>query len=234
VIPIRFLRLRPRRTHTLLVLAAAGLLTACEALLIGGAVVGTSMVVSDRRTAGIQLEDQTIANKAASRAKALATLGRINVSSFNRLVLLTGEVPTDADKAAVEQAVAAVENVRAVVNELAVMPNASFATWSADSVLAAKVKASFVDAADLQANALRVVAERGIVYLMGRVTPREATRAAAVARTVPGVQRVVTVFETLTEEELAAINKSAPAPAAATPATAATATTPAAPASSPK
>lgn len=213
--PIRFVRPRPSRARTLLVLAAAGLLTACEALLIGGAVVGTGMVMTDRRTPGIQLEDQTIANKAASRVKALATLGRINVSSFNRVVLLTGEVPTEADKAAVEQAVAGVENVRAVVNELAVMPNASFATWSSDAVLAAKVKAAFVDADDLQANALRVVAERGIVYLMGRVTPHEATRAAEVARSVPGVQRVVTIFETLTEQELAAIEKSAPAPASA-------------------
>jgi osmotically-inducible protein OsmY len=203
--------------------AVASLLTACEALLIGGAVVGTGMVMTDRRTPGIQLEDQTIANKASSRAKALATLGRINVSSFNRVVLLTGEVPTEADKAVVEQAVAAVENVRAVVNELAVTPNATFATWSSDAVLAGKVKASFVDAADLQANALRVVAERGIVYLMGRVTPREAARAAELARSVPGVQRVVTVFETISEAELAALEKSPPPPAAAAPASPASA-----------
>lgn len=226
--PIRIARPRPRRAGTLLALALAGLLTACEALLIGGAVVGTGMVMTDRRTPGIQLEDQTITNKASSRAKALATLGRINVSSFNRVVLLTGEVPTEADKAAVEQAVAGIENVRAVVNELAVMPNATFATWSSDAVLAGKVKASFVDAADLQANALRVVAERGIVYLMGRVTPREAARAAEVARSVPGVQRVVTVFETISEEELAALDKSPPPPAAARPAT------PAAPATAPR
>lgn len=231
--PIRFVRPRPPRARTLLVLALAGLLTACEALLIGGAVVGTGMVMTDRRTPGIQLEDQTIANKAASRVKALATLGRVNVSSFNRVVLLTGEVPTEADKVAVEQAVAGVENVRAVVNELAVMPNASFATWSSDAVLAGKVKASFVDADDLQANALRVVAERGIVYLMGRVTPPEAARAAEVARSVPGVQRVVTIFETLTEQELAAIEKSAPAPAAPAPAAPAAAV-PAAPASAPR
>jgi osmotically-inducible protein OsmY len=203
--------------------AVASLLTACEALLIGGAVVGTGMVMTDRRTPGIQLEDQTIANKASSRAKALATLGRINVSSFNRVVLLTGEVPTEADKAVVEQAVAAVENVRAVVNELAVTPNATFATWSSDAVLAGKVKASFVDAAELQANALRVVAERGIVYLMGRVTPREAARAAELARSVPGVQRVVTVFETISEAELAALEKSPPPPAAAAPASPASA-----------
>jgi osmotically-inducible protein OsmY len=203
--------------------AVASLLTACEALLIGGAVVGTGIVMTDRRTPGIQLEDQTIANKASSRAKALATLGRINVSSFNRVVLLTGEVPTEADRAVVEQAVAAVENVRAVVNELAVTPNATFATWSSDAVLAGKVKASFVDAADLQANALRVVAERGIVYLMGRVTPREAARAAELARSVPGVQRVVTVFETISEAELAALEKSPPPPAAAAPASPASA-----------
>jgi osmotically-inducible protein OsmY len=193
----------------LLVALAAGSLTGCEALLVGGVVMGTGMVATDRRSPGIQLEDQNIANKASSRAKELATLGRVNVTSFNRLVLVTGEVPTESDKAAVEKAVAGVENVRGIFNELAVMPNASFGTWSNDSLLVGKVKASFVDAKDLQANAYRVVVERGIVYLMGRVTEREAGRATDIARAVPGVQRVIRLFEILTEEELAALGKTA-------------------------
>lgn len=186
--------------------ALAATLAGCEALLIGGAVVGTSLVVSDRRTTGIQVEDQSIASKAQSRASALATLGRINVHSFNRLVLITGEVPSEPDKAAVEKAVAAVENVRSVVNELAVAPSASMSVRSSDTLLETKVKGRLVEAADLQSNAFKVIASRGTVYLMGRVTEREANRAADVARTTSGVQKVVKVFELLSEDELAALN----------------------------
>jgi osmotically-inducible protein OsmY len=191
------------------------LLSGCAPLIVGGAVVGGSLVATDRRTTGIQLEDQSIAGKAESRAAALATLGRINATSYNRLVLITGEVPSEADKAAVEATVAQVENVRAVVNELAVGPNASFGQRSQDSLLAAKVKASLVDAKDVQANAYRVLAERGIVYMLGRVTQREADRAADIARSVPGVQKVVRVFDILSEEELASLGRAAPAPAPA-------------------
>lgn len=188
-----------------LALASTLLLAGCEVLLLGGAVVGTGLVATDRRTAGTQLEDESIALKAESRARALATLGRIDVTSYNRVALVTGEVPAEADKAAVEKAVAGVENVRSVVNELAVGPNASLGQRSSDSVLTGKVKASLVDAKDLQANAFRVVSERGIVYLMGRVTERESNRAADIARGVPGVQKVVKVFEVITEAELAEI-----------------------------
>jgi osmotically-inducible protein OsmY len=189
-----------------LALAAASLLSACAPLLVGGAVVGTGLVVTDRRTAGIQLEDQSIALRAESAAKALNTLGRIDATSHNRLVLLTGEVPTEADKAAVEKAVAGVENVRTVVNELAVAPNLSVSQRSSDSLLGAKVKASLVDAKDVAANAYRVIAERGVVYLMGRVTEREATRAVEISRSVPGVVKVVRVLDIITEEELAAMS----------------------------
>jgi len=198
-----------------LALASTMLLAGCEVLLLGGAVVGTGLVATDRRTAGTQLEDESIALKAESRARALATLGRIDVTSYNRVALVTGEVPAEADRAAVEKAVAGVENVRSVVNELAVGPNASLGQRSSDSVLTGKVKASLVDAKDLQANAFRVVTERGIVYLMGRVTEREARRAAEVARGVAGVQKVVTVFEILSEEELARLGRAVAPPAAA-------------------
>jgi osmotically-inducible protein OsmY len=204
------LRFAAGRAALLSLLGAATLLSACAPLIVGGAVMGTGLVVTDRRTTGMQIEDQGIATRAEARARDLATLGRINVSSYNRVVLITGEVPTEADKAAVERAVAGVENVRSVVNELAVSGNASLSMRSQDSVLEAKVKASFVDAKDLQANAFRIVAERGNIYLMGRVTEREASRAADVARSVPGVLKVVRVFEMLTEAELAALGKAAP------------------------
>ena len=185
--------------------ASATLLGACAPLIVGGAVVGGSMVAIDRRTAGAQVEDQSIELKAAGRARELATLGHINVTSYNRMVLITGEVPTEDDRARVEDAVARMENVRSVVNELQVAGNSSLGQRSNDAILAGKVKASFVDAKDLQAQALKVTTERGVVYLMGRVTEREATRAADVARSVPGVHKVVRVFEVISEEELAGL-----------------------------
>jgi len=184
---------------------ATSLLGACAPIIVGGAVVGGSMVVIDRRTSGAQVEDQSIEIKAASRVRELATLGNVSVTSYNRMILITGEVPTEEDRSKVEDALVRLENVRSVVNELAVAANASFGTKSGDSILSAKVKASLVDAKDLQANAFKVVSERGIVYLMGRVTEREATRASDIARSVPGVQKVVRVFEVISEEELAGI-----------------------------
>jgi osmotically-inducible protein OsmY len=196
-----------RASVALLSLASLVVLPGCAPLILGGAVFGTGMVVTDRRTTGTQIEDQAIESKATARAKALATLGRIDVHSYNRLVLITGEVPAAEDRARVEKAVAGVENVRSVVNELTVGPNASASTRAGDSLLEAKVKASFVDAKDLQAHALRVVAEKGSVYLMGRVTEREANRATEVARTIPGVTKVVKVFDILSETDLANLAK---------------------------
>ena len=122
-------------------------------------------------------------------------------------VLITGEVPTDEDKAKVEDAIGRLENVRSVVNELGVGANSSFGSRSNDTLLTTKVKATLVDAKDLQANAFKVLTERGEVFLMGRVTEREANRSADVAASVPGVKKVVKVFEVITEDELAGIAK---------------------------
>lgn len=205
-------RVLPRaltRTFALTVLAAT--VAGCAPLILGGAMVGSGLVITDRRTTGIQVEDQSIEFKAAARVRELATLGRVEVTSYNRIVLLTGEVPAAADRAAVEKAVTAVENVRSVVNELAVADKPSLVARSSDAVLAGKVKATMVDTKDVQANAYKVVADRGVIYLLGRVTEREAQRGAEVARSVSGVQKVVRVFEILTEAELAALG-SAKAP----------------------
>lgn len=185
-------------------LAAATLMSACAPLLVGSAVVGTSMVVTDRRTSGTQLEDQAIELKAKTRVReAVGERGHVNITSYNRTVLLTGEVAADVDKVAVEQAVAKIEGVRTVVNELAVMGSSSIASRSNDAVLTSKVKASYIDAKDVFANAIKVTTERGTVYLMGRVTEREANRASDIARGVAGVQKVVKVFEVISEAELA-------------------------------
>lgn len=194
----------PRISLLAATLSASLLLGACAPLLIGGAMVGTAMSVTDRRTTGAQLEDEGIELKSISRlAAAIGNRGHINVTSYNRTALLTGEVPSEADKAAAEQALARIENVRATVNELAVMGNSSLTARSSDAIITSKVKASILDAKDLQVNAIKVVAERGTVYLMGRVTEREANRATDLARGVSGVGKVVKVFEIISEAELA-------------------------------
>ena len=205
-----------RLARCMAALAAAGVLAGCAPLVVGGVVVGGTMVATDRRTTGTQVEDQTIELKAADRVKALATLGHVNVVSYNRVALITGEVPSQADKERVGSAVAGVQNVRGIVNELGIGGNSSFGSQSNDAVIGGKVKASLVDAADLQANAFKVVVERAVVFLMGRVTQREADRATEIARSVSGVQKVVQVFEILTEQELAALGlaTAGPAPAA--------------------
>ena len=165
--------------------------------------VGGTMMALDRRSSGAQVDDQAIELKAAARVRELALPAHINVTSYNRVVLITGEVTREADKAAVEQAVSRVEAVRSVVNELAAMDTSTIGSRTSDGVLSSKVKASFIDAKDLQAQAAKVVTERGTVYLMGRVTEREAGRFAEVARSVDGVRKVVRVFEIISEAELA-------------------------------
>ena len=209
---------RHRATALAAALAACTLLGACAPLLVGGAVVGSSMVVTDRRTSGTQVEDQTIEIKSATRInEVIADRGHINVTSYSRQVLVTGEVPTEADKAAVEQAISRIENVRSVVNELVVGPSSAFGDRSNDSYLTSKVKASLVDSKDIMANSYKVVTERGVVYLMGRVTEREAQRGTDVARGVSGVRKVVRVFDIVTEAELAGLQVPTPGPAASAP-----------------
>jgi osmotically-inducible protein OsmY len=200
---------RSRPLLTALVAASLGsALSGCAALFIGGAFVGGALMVTDRRTTVAQYDDQAIEFKAGSRARELlGDRGHVNTTSYNRLVLLTGEVATEADKAAIEQAIARIDNVRSVFNELGVTGISSLNSRSADTILTSKVKASLVDAKDIMANVFKVVTERGTVYLMGRVTEREAGRATEVAQRVPGVVKVVRVFDILTEAELADLPK---------------------------
>jgi osmotically-inducible protein OsmY len=182
----------------------AATLSACAPLVLGGAVIGGTVMLADRRTTGAQVEDQAIELKASNRLKeTLDDRSHVNITSYNRTVLITGETATEADKANIEQVVQKVENVRSTVNELAVMLPSAIANRSNDALLTGKVKATFIDAKDLQANAFKVVTERANVYLMGRVTEREANRATELARAVSGVQKVVRVFEVVTEQELA-------------------------------
>jgi osmotically-inducible protein OsmY len=197
--------IRSARRTVCTVLAAAALaagLSACAPLIVGGAVVGTAMAV-DRRTAGTQIEDEGIELRAAARIReALGDRVHVNITSYNRQALLTGEVNNAQDRQTVEQIVSQVDNVRSVVNDLAVMPPSTLGQRSNDTFITGKVRASLVDARDLSANAFKVVTERNIVYLMGRVSQREAARATEVTRGVSGVSKVVRVFEIISEEEL--------------------------------
>ncbi len=202
----RLLSSRSRLGALALLTVAASVLAGCAAVVIGGAVVGTAMVATDRRTSGTQVEDEVIELKAKGRmSEAFPNddIARINTTCYNRMVLLTGEVPTDADKTRAEQVAARIDNVQSVVNELRVGPPNTFKEKTADAFITTKVKASLVDAKDLFANSIKVVTHRSVVYLMGRVTEREATRASEVARGVAGVAKVVRVFDIVTESELA-------------------------------
>ena len=176
--------------------------SACAPLMVGGAMTG-ALVATDRRTSGAQVEDQGIELRAANRLREqLGERGSVSVTSYNRQVLLTGEVGSEQDKALAEQTVAGVENVRGIVNELGVLGAASLAQRSSDTLITGRVKASMVDSRDLFANAFKVVTTRGTVYLMGRVTQREADRATEIIRNTQGVQRVVRLLEIISEEEL--------------------------------
>jgi osmotically-inducible protein OsmY len=190
------------------VLLAATVLQGCAPLIVGGAAVGSAFMVTDRRSSGTQIDDEGIELKAGPKIReAVGDRGHINVTSFNRVALITGEVPSEADRTAVEQAVQRVENVRSTVNELAVAGNSSLTSRSNDAIITSKIKATYVDAKDLQTNTIKVVTERAVVYLMGIVTEREANRAADLAAGVSGVQKVVRVFEVISESDLAGLQK---------------------------
>jgi len=180
-------------------------------LMVGGAVVGGGMLATDRRTSGSVLEDEGIELRSASRIREnIGERVHVNVTSYNRQVLLTGEVPSAQDKQLVEKIVSGVDNVRNIVNDLAVMGNSTFTQRSSDVLVASRVKAALVDAKDLFANSFKVTVERGTAYVMGRVTPREATRATEVISAVPGVQKLVRILETISEDELARTLPQAP------------------------
>jgi len=203
-----------QKLFTVLALTAcvgAGL-GACAPIIVGGAVMG-SLMATDRRTAGTQIEDEGIELRAGSGVSDnLGERVHVNVTSYNRQVLLTGEVPSAQDKQLVEQVVSKVENVRAIVNELGILGNSTLTQRTSDALVTGKVKASMLDAKDLFANSFKVVTERGTTYLMGRVTQREANRATDLARSTGGVQKVVRVLEIISEDELAnMLPKPAPA-----------------------
>jgi osmotically-inducible protein OsmY len=187
----------------------ASSLTGCFPVVAGGAVM-TGLVATDRRTSGAQVEDEGIELRASDRLN--STFGEHlhqNVTSFNRIVLITGEAATPSVQQQAAQLVGKVENVRSVINELVVADKSSLSQRSNDVYISSKVKASLIDTKDLPASAIKVVTERQVVYLMGLVTQREADRATEVARGVDGVKKVVRVFEYVTAEQLKGMTSTA-------------------------
>ena len=198
---------------SLLMVGASGLI-GCVPLVVGGAVMG-GMVATDRRTSGTYVEDEAIEIKAAARIRELfGERVHINVTSYNRQVLLTGEAPNPQDKQTIEQAAAQIENVRNVVNEIAVLGNSTLTQRSSDAVVTGRIKAKLLDARDLQSNSFKIVTERGVAYLMGRVTERESNRATEIITATQGVQKLVRVLEILSEEELSRMQPATRAAAA--------------------
>jgi osmotically-inducible protein OsmY len=178
-----------------LTLAASPLLQGCFPVVAGGVAAGV-LAVDDRRTLATQAEDKTIFAKAESRVgERFGDRVHVNVTSFNRRVLLTGEVPDANARGEVERVVGGVENVASIVNELQVAGISSITARTNDSIITSKVKANFVDERNLQANAFKVVTEASVVYLMGLVTREEADLGARVASRTSGVKQVVKVFD---------------------------------------
>ncbi len=196
--------LRPL-SKAVLCVALLSSLSGCIAV-VAGAAVGGAVATADRRTLGAQTEDKAIAVKAeAGMNEITGDLGHVNVNSYNRKVLLTGEVRDEAMKRAVENRVRGISNVENVINELEIAGPSSYTSRSSDTLITSKVKLSLADKQTISANSFKVVTERGNVYLMGLVTQREGNIAADVAKGVSGVMRVVKIFEYISEEDLRAM-----------------------------
>lgn len=177
-----------------LIALSTPLLSGCFGLAATG-IVATALSVDDRRTTGIQVEDQSIEWKSAARIREQFKDVHVNAISFNLSVLLVGQVPSEEVKKQVEDAVRGVPNVRNVTNELVVAGNTSLAARGNDGLVTSNVKARLVGKDKVSPNHIKVVTENGVVYLMGLVTQSEAEAATEIARTTAGVSRVVKVFE---------------------------------------
>lgn len=196
-----------------LVLALAISATACVPVLVGSAVVGTTAVATDRRTAGMQLEDQSIELKIRNLlASEYGDDVRVTPSSYNGKVLLLGSAPDEATRERIGRIAGQVEHVGGVVNQIEVGPPRPLSEAANDSLISGQVRAALIGTADLSSNAFVITTNRNTVYLQGRVTAAEGETAARVASGLRGVNRVVTLYEPITEEEASRF-ASAPPPA---------------------
>jgi len=178
---------------TLAALLAANL-SACFPLVAGG-VAASAVVATDRRTSGTYVEDQSIELKATRQLVERFAGSHVNVTSYNRAVLLTGEVNDEAQKAAIELMIRGIPNVRRVYSHVVIAPSSSLANRNNDTWLTTKVRTRLLEGQGYPPNAIKVVTERGVVYLLGLVNDAEAEAASQVAARTAGVQQVVTLFE---------------------------------------
>ena len=184
-----------RYIYLIVIVFSAINLQGCFPVVAIGAGTGVLMT-EDRRTSGTFIEDQGIDLKASNRlGEKFKDTIHVNITSYNRTVLMTGEVPTEAVKQEAEKIVRGVPNVGNVLNELVIAGNSNYTSRSNDTYLTSKVKVRFVDMAKFQANHVKVVTESNVVYLLGLVTRKEAENAVEIARTTSGVQKVVKLFE---------------------------------------
>ena len=179
---------------------ALPMLQGCLPVVAASAVSGGALATLDRRSLGTQTDDETVEWKASSRVgEKFSDNVHLNFTSYNRKVLVTGEVPSEEVKGEIERIVAGVPQVQGVYNELAVAPVTSFSTRSNDSYITTRVKSRFVDAGKFSAVHVKVVTEAGVVYLLGLVTQREADSAIQVARTTSDVKKVVNLLEIISD-----------------------------------
>ena len=173
------------------------LLQGCLAAAAGGAATGAS-IATDRRTTGTIVDDQSIELKATynlSQHKDLWKASHINVISYNNVLLLVGQTPSEHYKQEAEEAVSNIPKIRQVHNELTIAEPASLGTRSNDSWITTQIKTKLIGHKDINAGRIKVITEEGVVYLMGITTPEEEMIATNIARETSGVERVVQIFE---------------------------------------
>ena len=203
------------RTGACALALAAVVTSGCAPLVVGGAIASGAMVASDRRSVGIQLEDEAIERRVDGAL--VERFGRdtinINVTSYNRKVLLVGEASSAEAAKEIEAIADRAENVRLVVNEIYIGKLSTTGNRLNDTALAARVRAALIDAREVPAAAVKPTVERGVAYLLGRVTETEGAAAARAVSRVDGLVRVVKVFDYLTDDELRAMQSGTTPPA---------------------
>lgn len=186
-----------------LAVAALGSLAGCGLLLVGGTAATTAVVATDRRTAGEQVDDQTIGLRVSSEMnKAFGDTARVNGTSYAGRVLLTGDVPNEADRARAQTIVQTIPKVHKIDNYLRVGDITSLSVRTNDTWITSKVKSQLIQTKDIPSRTITITTERGVVYLMGKVTDEEGQRAAIVASSVDGVNKVVKLFQIVSQASI--------------------------------
>ena len=203
--PLPAMRQRARLFVTAALIAP--LLGACVPALIVGGAAGTAISYHDRRTTGIQADDETAEWKGRNRLPApYRDKANVNFTSFNRILLVTGEVPDESARRAIGEMAEGIEGTRQVHNELQIAPPTTLGSRSNDVFISSKFKARLLDSDQVASNHIKPVTENGVLFLLGLVSEREARAAIDIARTTAGVRKVVKLFEVLPDEEIRRID----------------------------